>query len=532
MNKTNLTESHPNVASQWHPTKNGELSPYDYTYGSRKKVWWICEKEHEWEAKISVMTKSTGCPYCFGMRVWRGFNDIHTTSEKLSGWILNKEDGFKYSKGSKVRLNWKCECGQVIKNKSPFIVDKDGLGCPSCSDGKSYPEKIVYQLLKQLNIEFVWEKTFTWSQDKRYDFYIKNLNIIIEVHGKQHYSNGFDFVGGRTLEEEQENDRYKRELALNNNIEHYIVVDARKSELEWIKESILNSQLIDIFNLSSIQWEEIDRLARRKLITELEELWCEYKSIGLISKKTGITQRNIKRYLKGVYIKEEDVDYEKPSCEIIIKYCTTTNTVEELDCSVKDYDLDTLINMSEIKEYFIFRKDYFSRNKEQIDKRINNLHNPRKIYQLDYNYNIVKVWNSDINFIAEELNLKSTNLYKHLKGVGEIKTFADCLWSYDDELENRIKYFNDTFTTNTKYFIYQFDLDGNLLKQWSNTSALGIYNNIEINFKHIKKKVLNGSNYYKGFIFIKNSDYANIKDRVKFFNTKKHKYKRLLESVQ
>jgi len=149
VNHTNsLAVINPSLASQWHPTKNGALTPDNFTCGSRENILWICESGHEWEAKISER-KYGGCPYCSGHRVMKGFNDINTTSIKLKNLLLNHDDGYKYSKGSKVKLNWKCECGQIITNKSPFIVNREGLCCPNCSDNyKSYPERSTYHLLK------------------------------------------------------------------------------------------------------------------------------------------------------------------------------------------------------------------------------------------------------------------------------------------------------------------------------------------------------------------------------------------------
>ena len=38
--KISLEEYAPDLAKQWHPTKNGDLKPMDVTYGSKKKVWW------------------------------------------------------------------------------------------------------------------------------------------------------------------------------------------------------------------------------------------------------------------------------------------------------------------------------------------------------------------------------------------------------------------------------------------------------------------------------------------------------------
>ncbi|MEX2437647.1 MAG: zinc-ribbon domain-containing protein [Candidatus Babeliales bacterium] len=50
-NKRYLIETHPEIAQEWHPDKNGELTPYDVTAGSNKYVWWICEKGHEYRTK-------------------------------------------------------------------------------------------------------------------------------------------------------------------------------------------------------------------------------------------------------------------------------------------------------------------------------------------------------------------------------------------------------------------------------------------------------------------------------------------------
>jgi very-short-patch-repair endonuclease/uncharacterized Zn-finger protein len=59
----NLAVLNPTLANEWHPTKNGKLSPKMVTPGSSKKVWWKCDKHHDWEARISDR-KNTGCPYC------------------------------------------------------------------------------------------------------------------------------------------------------------------------------------------------------------------------------------------------------------------------------------------------------------------------------------------------------------------------------------------------------------------------------------------------------------------------------------
>lgn len=59
-----LADNHPTIAKQWHPTRNGTLTPSQVTSGSSALVWWICEKGHEWEAVIYSRTAGRGCPYC------------------------------------------------------------------------------------------------------------------------------------------------------------------------------------------------------------------------------------------------------------------------------------------------------------------------------------------------------------------------------------------------------------------------------------------------------------------------------------
>lgn len=59
-----LADTFPKIAKEWHPTKNGKLSPNDVLAGSEKKVWWKCSKGHEWQSVISSRVAGRGCPTC------------------------------------------------------------------------------------------------------------------------------------------------------------------------------------------------------------------------------------------------------------------------------------------------------------------------------------------------------------------------------------------------------------------------------------------------------------------------------------
>ena len=59
-----LSTVNPELAKEWHPTKNDDLKPTDVTAGTNKKLRWKCSKcGHEWQAKIALR-KYTNCPKC------------------------------------------------------------------------------------------------------------------------------------------------------------------------------------------------------------------------------------------------------------------------------------------------------------------------------------------------------------------------------------------------------------------------------------------------------------------------------------
>lgn len=303
--KVNYTNSlatiNPELASEWHPTKNGDLTPNDVTERSGKKFWWLGKCGHEWEAvSYSRARDNLGCPYCTNQKTLIGFNDIHTTNPKMSKSLVNFEDGLKYTQGSNRRVEFKCpDCEHYIGKKSIVNIFSNGISCPRCSDGKSYPEKFVSNLLAKLGIEFNNDIGFSWSDSRRYDFYLPDYNMIIEVHGGQHYNGKFKTLRGRDKNTEEANDKMKKKLAIKNNIKHYFIIDARYSELDWIKKSILESDISRFFDLNSINWQDI----HEKSLSSLVFIICkEYNSTNILTKqlakKYGLDVGTIYSYLK------------------------------------------------------------------------------------------------------------------------------------------------------------------------------------------------------------------------------------------
>ena len=101
--KISLAEARPELAAQWHPTKNGDLTPEMVTRGARQKAWWLLPYDDpetgkhfdfEWEAKIADRSRGIGCPFLSGKAAWPGYNDLATIRPKLAAqWHPTKNEG-------------------------------------------------------------------------------------------------------------------------------------------------------------------------------------------------------------------------------------------------------------------------------------------------------------------------------------------------------------------------------------------------------------------------------------------------------
>lgn len=64
--ENSVEKTHPEILPLWHPTKNGNMLPKHFTFGTHTKAWWKCEKGHEWESRIYYVCRNTNkCPECF-----------------------------------------------------------------------------------------------------------------------------------------------------------------------------------------------------------------------------------------------------------------------------------------------------------------------------------------------------------------------------------------------------------------------------------------------------------------------------------
>lgn len=268
---------------------------------TRTSIEFKCRIGHVWFGiPFNVYMHGTGCPYCTGVSVLVGFNDLATVRPDVAKMLKNKDDGNQFTYGSNEYVEFICpNCGSVVKACIKHVCRR-GLSCPHCADGVSYPNKFGRAFLYQLPIlNYEPEYSPEWLKPYSYDNYFEfnGIKYVLEMDGglghghKEYKSNKKDTIGA-------ERDRIKDSLADKHNIV-VIRVDCLESDMNYIKNSILQSQLSNVFDLSRIDWLKCEEAAQNSLV----KASCELYMSGIqrtedIGKMLHIDKTTVRRYLK------------------------------------------------------------------------------------------------------------------------------------------------------------------------------------------------------------------------------------------
>lgn len=216
------------------------------------------------------------CEVCLGKVVIKGVNDIATKRPELVKFLKNKDDAYKYAARSNALLNFVCDiCGNEF-NAAP---NSFGYNFPcGCYSSDSYPNRLIQEVFNQLNISYIRELRkchFSWCKQYRYDLYF-------EINSKKYI---VEMDGGRHKGQKIEIDKMKDRLAVENGVE-VIRIDCNYNKTEnrfsYIKDNILCSNLVDIINLSNIDWNAINiKLLESNITKEI----CDLRNQGLTNSK-------------------------------------------------------------------------------------------------------------------------------------------------------------------------------------------------------------------------------------------------------
>lgn len=181
-----LATTHPELAKEWHPVKNGTLTPKHVISGSNRKIWWLGTCSHSWDSPAYNRVRGIGCPICWGRTTLKGFNDLATHSlELVKEWHPTKNGDFMpdmLTPGSEKKVWWLCPKGHEWETAPYSRTGKSKSGCPSCSSTSSRAENEI--------IDFLRDKGFDILQGNRkalggmeIDIYIPEYNFGIEYNG-------------------------------------------------------------------------------------------------------------------------------------------------------------------------------------------------------------------------------------------------------------------------------------------------------------------------------------------------------------
>ena len=190
VNSNCLATVNPELAKDWHPTKNGNLTQFDVTEYSGKKVWWKCDKgdDHEWKSAISNRSQGKECPVCSGQKVVNS-NCLATLNTKLAKeWHPAKNGSltpYNITLGSNKKVWWKCDKGDDHEWKSIVSNRTKGQGCPFCTLTPQSRQEltITFELITFFRIDPRGFKTRVLGKLWTIDIYIPELNLGIEFDG-------------------------------------------------------------------------------------------------------------------------------------------------------------------------------------------------------------------------------------------------------------------------------------------------------------------------------------------------------------
>ena len=159
-----LLYTNPKLSLEWNYDKNGNLKPEHVAANSGKKVWWKCQRGHEWQATIYSRNSGRGCPYCSDNKVLTGYNDLQTVNPALAKeWNYEKNNGLtpaEISPNSGKKVWWKCDKGHEWQ--ATINSRNSGCKCPYCSGklvikGENDLQTVNPTLAKEWNYEKIWD---------------------------------------------------------------------------------------------------------------------------------------------------------------------------------------------------------------------------------------------------------------------------------------------------------------------------------------------------------------------------------------
>ena len=282
--------------------KNGDVEIRGVYNGIDNPIECYCVK-HQVSLSTTpyLLEQGHGCPYCAGVKVLRGFNDLWTTNPDVASLLTNPDDGYLVAKMSHVKKNFTCPLCGTKQDKMVMNVTRRGLQCSNCSDHISFPNRFSRAFFSQLPVEnYTPEYSPKWLLPYSFDNYFEynGKRFVMENDAGIGHGNKQWGPGNKKDIEGKKRDELKDKLAAEQNV-CVIRIDTQESTCEYIKNHILMSELAYIFDLSNIDWEKCDKDAQRNLVKEVCELYMSgMKNLKSIASVVQLSDQSVRNYLK------------------------------------------------------------------------------------------------------------------------------------------------------------------------------------------------------------------------------------------
>lgn len=256
---------------------------------------------YEWNVLPYNLLSGCGCPLCSGKVTVVGINDFATSYPHFVKYFDDPIDATKITAHSNKRVALRCpDCG-TKKMITANMLCKRGFHCEVCGDNISFPNKFGRSLLRQLPLDYYeCEWSPDWLKPCLYDNYFvyNGSEYVLEMdgdvgHGNRQFNSKAKDIDGFLR------DQLKDSLAKERQIE-VIRIDCRKSEKDYIVNNIMKSNLPNIFNLESVDWDKCERESVQNLVKIVcdEYVRDETSFLAEIAQRHSISRLTVRRYLK------------------------------------------------------------------------------------------------------------------------------------------------------------------------------------------------------------------------------------------
>jgi very-short-patch-repair endonuclease len=236
-----IVHTHPEIAKEFHPTKNGDIKVEEIAYGSKKKIWWLCVNKcsegclHEYEcAPLNRCgINKQNCPYCCNQQICIHSSIKFTHPEVAKEWHPEKNGDnhpSHYSRGNTTEKFWwicskKHEWQAIIKNRC-----LNSSGCPSC---KHKTEAKLFEYLSKI-IDDLTQHNRKLLKGREYDFESTNRKLIVELDGPHHFKNISNWKNDSALNQEIDVEKMKVAISKNYKIIRILQEDVLNNNEEWL----------------------------------------------------------------------------------------------------------------------------------------------------------------------------------------------------------------------------------------------------------------------------------------------------------